>query len=300
MIDEREITIGQLAESVSKYSGIRCTPEMINNYAKQGLVQYSSRTKGGVRLFKVKDMYTVLNIKQMQKEGLSLAEIKNRIEKIPDDFSFEEFAPYLPEDKRAQILKASAKIFLQKGYEATTMQDIATEANISVSMIYQFYKSKEDLFFSFTEDTSFRNILSLIKESLVKEQRVSYQDIRDALFEVALNFSQYHANNFEFVRLLVSTARTFPDIGRKYFYDFIEPTEGMLTQYFTHLEDQGYVFLVNPKNLVARLFFATFADLSLVQNFYLGYETPFLPDQAEIRSAVELFVRGMLEPPKQE
>ena len=91
--------------------------------------------------------------------------IKNKIAERPDKFLPEDIIQYLPKDTRALIMKASAKIFPQKGYEATTIQDIVAEANVSSSMIYQFYKSKEELFFAFTEgfteDKSYKNMLAI-------------------------------------------------------------------------------------------------------------------------------------------
>lgn len=47
------------------------------------------------------------------------------------------------EDK---ILVAARKIFTQKGYAATTVRDIAAEAEINVSLVNYYFRSKEKLF----------------------------------------------------------------------------------------------------------------------------------------------------------
>jgi TetR/AcrR family transcriptional regulator, fatty acid metabolism regulator protein len=46
------------------------------------------------------------------------------------------------------ILNAAKKVFFAKGYSRATMDDIALEAEISKPTIYQYVKSKDDLFFS--------------------------------------------------------------------------------------------------------------------------------------------------------
>ena len=46
------------------------------------------------------------------------------------------------------ILEAAKKIFFAKGYAKATMDEIALEAEISKPTIYQYFKSKDDLFFS--------------------------------------------------------------------------------------------------------------------------------------------------------
>jgi AcrR family transcriptional regulator len=46
------------------------------------------------------------------------------------------------------ILEAAKKVFFSKGYTKATMDEIALEAEISKPTIYQYFKSKDDLFFS--------------------------------------------------------------------------------------------------------------------------------------------------------
>ncbi|MGW8321506.1 MAG: TetR/AcrR family transcriptional regulator [Thermodesulfobacteriota bacterium] len=51
--------------------------------------------------------------------------------------------------QRAQsILEAATKVFLAKGYTKTTMDDIALEAEITKPTIYQYFETKEQLYFS--------------------------------------------------------------------------------------------------------------------------------------------------------
>jgi AcrR family transcriptional regulator len=51
--------------------------------------------------------------------------------------------------QRAQsILDAATKVFLAKGYTKTTMDDIALEAEITKPTIYQYFETKEQLYFS--------------------------------------------------------------------------------------------------------------------------------------------------------
>jgi AcrR family transcriptional regulator len=46
------------------------------------------------------------------------------------------------------ILDAATKVFLAKGYAKTTMDHIALEAEITKPTIYQYFKTKEQLYFS--------------------------------------------------------------------------------------------------------------------------------------------------------
>jgi len=46
------------------------------------------------------------------------------------------------------IIESAKKLFFSKGYLKTTMDEIALGAEISKPTIYQYFKTKDDLFFS--------------------------------------------------------------------------------------------------------------------------------------------------------
>ena len=54
-------------------------------------------------------------------------------------------------DKGALIIEAAARVFASRGYNGTLMADIATEAGIGKGTIYEYFDSKEDLFFAVFE-----------------------------------------------------------------------------------------------------------------------------------------------------
>lgn len=51
----------------------------------------------------------------------------------------------LKEEVRSRIVDASAKIFVTKGVEKTTIRDIAKEANASIGNIYRYFRSKDEI-----------------------------------------------------------------------------------------------------------------------------------------------------------
>ncbi|NOW90704.1 AcrR family transcriptional regulator [Clostridium beijerinckii] len=51
-----------------------------------------------------------------------------------------------PEIRKQEILDTAMKLFYEKGYEATSMADIAKELNIVQGLCYRYFKSKQILF----------------------------------------------------------------------------------------------------------------------------------------------------------
>jgi AcrR family transcriptional regulator len=55
--------------------------------------------------------------------------------------------PGLVDKRRAQIVRAAAELFGERGYHATTVRDIALRAEVSIGLIYQYFEEKEDVLF---------------------------------------------------------------------------------------------------------------------------------------------------------
>jgi AcrR family transcriptional regulator len=53
--------------------------------------------------------------------------------------------------KRAHIIQAAAGVFAEKGFSGTMMADVADQAGIGKGTLYEYFDSKEDLFFSVFE-----------------------------------------------------------------------------------------------------------------------------------------------------
>ena len=54
-------------------------------------------------------------------------------------------------DKKSRITKAAVMVFAHKGYANATVADIAARAEIGKGTIYEYFASKEDLFFAVFE-----------------------------------------------------------------------------------------------------------------------------------------------------
>lgn len=67
--------------------------------------------------------------------------------------------------KKDRIIEAAEQIIAKNGIGKTSISEIADQANVSVSLIYQFFKGKDDLLFSIPEKRVVE-IISRLKEHL--------------------------------------------------------------------------------------------------------------------------------------
>jgi AcrR family transcriptional regulator len=59
--------------------------------------------------------------------------------------------PGYRDEVRKKIVAEASSLFMEKGYSATTMDDIAARLGVTKAAIYQYYKSKVDLFAAVAE-----------------------------------------------------------------------------------------------------------------------------------------------------
>jgi len=286
------ISIGQLVDSVSRLTGQRCTPAMIYNYEKKGLLPPPARTEGGFRQFRVQDIQLVVCIKRCQALGMSLETIKDRIDPCMDDLEALEQELDLPLSRRMQILEAAARVFPQKGYAATTLQDIAQAAGVSASAIYQHFRSKEDLFLAQMDNLSFMSVLDEINRSLDEENDLDYEDIRRSLIEVGEGCLETHTRNAEIARMFIAEARSFPEIGRLYCERLIVPMEKLLAAYLSAQVRRGVLRPVNIE-LAVHAFYGMFLNFVLAENLLLGDKVFHFPEKDRVEQLVDVFLTGM-------
>lgn len=91
------------------------------------------------------------------------------------------------ERRRQQIMIAAKRVFSQKGFNKTTMEDIAKEAELSPGTLYLYFKNKDELFSSLTiRILQYLNIrLEHVvnnKESQTTEQKIAA--LKEAMFDV--------------------------------------------------------------------------------------------------------------------
>ncbi len=77
-------------------------------------------------------------------------------------------------DTEEKILEAARKIFTQRGYFGTRMQEIANEAGINKAMLHYYYRSKDHLF-----ETIFRESAKRIFSQVLAE--INEQDTFEGL-----------------------------------------------------------------------------------------------------------------------
>lgn len=94
--------------------------------------------------------------------------------------------------KREQLILAAVRVFSKNGYHETKMQDIATEAGIGKGTIYEYFKTKDDLFLAVYDSWMDEFELKMKESASATIDPVSKAD---ALIDTAIEFYEHHAEH---------------------------------------------------------------------------------------------------------
>jgi AcrR family transcriptional regulator len=85
-------------------------------------------------------------------------------------------------DKREQIMDAAIKLFAEKGFEGSSIRDIASTADVNIAMINYYFGTKEKLFEALVENKA-KNTRGILEEITKNKLLTSIEKI-DAVIDI--------------------------------------------------------------------------------------------------------------------
>ncbi len=108
---------------------------------------------------------------------------------------------------RKAILTAAIKLFGQKGFDNTSIEELAKEAKIGKGTVYSYFATKKDILFAFCEER-----LKLIHDEVQKRQNTTVSFV-DRLIIIFMNEFDFISKHKDFGRLFLQQT-LFPDETR--------------------------------------------------------------------------------------
>lgn len=122
-----------------------------------------------------------------------------------------------PQDRSREVVQAALKLFVERGFAATKLEDVARAAGVSKGLPYLYFRSKEDLFKAVIAEA----ILEPLEmgEQFVAGFEGHSADLLRILFERFRAFNESPSGGV--TKLIIGEAANFPDVAR-YFVEEID------------------------------------------------------------------------------
>src|SRR5438309_6203868 len=128
--------------------------------------------------------------------------------------------------KRRQILDGARKLFLDLGFDAASMGELARSAGVSKGTLYVYFADKNRLF------------EAIVEEEMLDQQKVAFNF--DPERDVATTLRQFGRAYIELlcrpgggsaIRTVMAIAERMPEVGRRYYEHVLEKTINRLAAY---------------------------------------------------------------------
>lgn len=124
---------------------------------------------------------------------------------------------------REDILWAAAEVLRRKGYDATTMKDIAAQVNLTAASLYHHFKNKDFLLLSVLEvghELATARLERIIDSDMTPSEKFAAM-IRSHIFSISENVAVGAAMVFE-IRVLLNVTQGARNGKRKFHNEYLE------------------------------------------------------------------------------
>ena len=186
---------------------------------------------------------------------------------------------------RQKVLRAAIDLFYEKGYSETSVRDIGAQAGISNSLVYHYFKNKEEVLFEILNTQSQNLLLTLLD---IEEKNQDHLNCLRELLLVHLRFTIIHYKKES--RILNDS---FDLLSYKYKAFLKRVERDIYDLYKKELEELAKLGLLNHVYLPA-LIFSIFGIIDWSIRWYR--EGGRLTEEEVIHHLMNFIFHGMLKP----
>lgn len=198
-----------------------------------------------------------------------------------------------PEARPEELLESALTVFGQRGYRATTLEEVARHAGVSKGTVYLYFASKDDLFRAMVE----KNVVSMIEsaEARVREHTGSAAELLEMM--VRTMWKKLSESQMVCVtRLVQSELPQFPEIQKYYWDNVIQRHRRLLRA----IVDRGIAsgeFRPEAVDMVPTMVPSLIVHLNHVRVLFDGLDPDGPTPERQVESILSLVFDGIRQRP---
>ena len=192
---------------------------------------------------------------------------------------------------KGKIERAALQVFVKQGFHGTSIRDIANASGVSIGNLYNYYKTKEELYLAIVQSYE-QKVQHLFAETLRQVQDIFEPH---GLADLASRIRKIVYSEPDYWRLMYIDVTEF---GNQHFAHSFRHLSANLTQLLggklaiagSKLKSRG----VDPA-LAFTAIYQQFFTYFLVEKLFGGKQHLGAPDDEVIRQLVTMYTRGLAE-----
>ncbi|MDJ0662415.1 MAG: TetR/AcrR family transcriptional regulator [Crocosphaera sp.] len=183
--------------------------------------------------------------------------------------------------KAEQILQGAMPEFLEHGYAATRMDQVAKTAGVSKQTLYSYFDDKEGLFKALIEYVACQKFRLVWSKPLTGEPRQVLTRLAQRII-TEINDPDYLC----FVRLIIAESGKHPELSQLFLENVAQPAIAIFKAYLQEHPE----LKIKDSEVIAHIFVGTLIHNILTQNMLSGQEVIPMESERLINNLVDLIV----------
>jgi AcrR family transcriptional regulator len=188
-----------------------------------------------------------------------------------------------------EIVAAALDVFVERGFAATKLEDVAARAGVSKGTLYLYFANKEELFKAVVREG--------LVSPLVEARHVidSYQGGSGDLLELVMQGWWEKIGSTRICgipKLILSEARNFPEIANFYLSEVVQPGHQVMTDIIRRGIASGEFRNVDADD-TARLFLAPLLMIALWRCSLAHFASEQMDPQRLMRAHIDMLRQGL-------
>jgi AcrR family transcriptional regulator len=177
-----------------------------------------------------------------------------------------DFVPAGRPEKTVRILEAAGELFIEQGYGAVSMDQIARAAGVSKATVYAHFESKERLFSAIIQHGC-----AAYAEAVVPVV-TGFTDMPETLLRVARFIEDFllAPKTLGIYRVIIAESPRFPELAQAFVEAGPLPFLRLLTEFFQEADARGALKVPNPRLAAHQLIWLVRGPLYLRRMLNVG------------------------------
>jgi AcrR family transcriptional regulator len=147
------------------------------------------------------------------------------------------------EARPSELLAAALELFVERGYAATRLDDVAAQAGVSKGTLYLYFANKEELFKAVVRE-NLMPVLDLAEETIDGYAGPSAQLLRQFLFGWWERIGATQLSGL--VKLIMAESGNFPEVARFYHEEVISRASAFIIRMLQRGIERGEFRRIDP------------------------------------------------------
>lgn len=195
-------------------------------------------------------------------------------------------------DARPQeLLDSALDVFVERGYAATRLDDVAARAGVSKGTLYLYFTNKEELFKAVIRE----NVVPLITEA--QDMVAQFDGSSSELFsEIIVGWWERIGNTrlSGITKLMVAEANNFPDVAQYYHDEVIARGKQMIGMVLRRGVERGEFRAIDVEQTVNVVCAPVLMLIMWKHSFAVCHNGELAPEEY-LDSVISLFLHGLLK-----